>query len=58
MPTGQLLNRCLLGLIAFVFLSVVWLGTLDNLGIIHLPEPPASSLPAPATSPMDSGSST
>lgn len=53
MPTGQLLNRCLLGLIAFVLLSVVWLGTLDNLGVIQLPEPPTASLPAPDTIPAD-----
>lgn len=39
-PTGRLIGQSLIGLLVFLVLSLLWLGTLDNLGIIDLPDTP------------------
>lgn len=39
-PTGRLVGFSLLHLFGFMLLTVLWFGTLDNLGIITLPAAP------------------
>lgn len=47
MPTGLLVSRSLLGMLAFMLLSVIWLTLLVNLGVVELPPMPVDgSAPA------------